>query len=308
MPDQATDSFCRKLNQNGVKAVFDQAGSRLLLGNQLFPLVRFRNLFYLPVRLREPSALGPGCGQREERSLRKVAEESEEVQVTCDMTPRRKTQQFVRRMQKVPEKEKPVLVEWCCDDDSKMSAIWMEGGAAAMRLGLPDYNLASKVGVGKALSRMREALRRGKKIVVWISLPCAPWSPWQFIGTSKNPYRIVEGKRHSLSMLRLVLNAVEALKQEYPKKVQATLEWPKNCGGWCTTEGRRAATMLPDGCLLDGCQYSLIGRNGNPVKKSWRVQTDIPGLRETLNYQCRGGHQHDECPGEVAEQAGRYTA
>eukprot|EP00959_Pyramimonas_sp_CCMP1952_P048235 1006704-Pyramimonas_sp.AAC.1 len=55
-----------------------------------------------------------------------------------------------------------ILYEWCYNPDSKLSAKWTESGGAAVRCGLPGYDLSRKPIAEKLEGKIRKKLRKGQ--------------------------------------------------------------------------------------------------------------------------------------------------
>ena len=72
-------------------------------------------------------------------------------------------------------KEKVILVEVCCNEDSKLSSHMRERGAGVIRLGLPKHGM-TKVDTLEAVKQLVEEFKEeGFKPILWISVPCSPW-------------------------------------------------------------------------------------------------------------------------------------
>ncbi len=78
--------------------------------------------------------------------------------------------------------QKPFFfVEWCCEIYSKLST-WFQGqGHQVLRVGLPVNDASKRATIIKLISRIYHAYLTGFQIVIWISLPCTPWTTWQYI-------------------------------------------------------------------------------------------------------------------------------
>ena len=57
------------------------------------------------------------------------------------------------------------------------------------------------------------------------------------------------------------------------------IEWPRQCKYW-KHEKVRHYLKTYDGIysvILDGCAFGLVDpRTGEPIKKPWRIDTDVP--------------------------------
>ena len=93
-----------------------------------------------------------------------------------------------------------------------------------MRLGLPQYDLSKRSDVRRAEEHMKEVLRRGKRLVLWVSLPCAPWSTWQRVNAAagaEKSRQIQEARKHSEEMFGYVVGVIRRLRKSTPPP------WPR---------------------------------------------------------------------------------
>eukprot|EP00972_Heterocapsa_arctica_P105127 15490989-Heterocapsa_arctica.AAC.1 len=74
-----------------------------------------------------------------------------------------------------------MLIEWCCEKNSRLSEWLNRHGHAALSLSLPEWDLREEGRVYKVLERIVAAHNAGFVIVLWAALPCTPWSAWQHI-------------------------------------------------------------------------------------------------------------------------------
>ena len=91
------------------------------------------------------------------------------------------------------------------------------------------------------------------------------------------------------------------------------LEWPRSCAYWQLASVRNMIQRMKLGqCQFDGCAYGLTAGYGpdagRPIRKPWRVVTDILCLLQKLNKRCPGNHDHVPCQGTNTKHTGRYTA
>ena len=96
------------LNDQGIVAHFDPEAAVLKIRGVEFPLLKIDRLFYLPVSL--------------ELMNGKEALEPVAAGLHTDGTPVGKIEAFVKEMWKNKRRGDPIIVEWCCHEDSKISA------------------------------------------------------------------------------------------------------------------------------------------------------------------------------------------
>ena len=181
------------LHKHGVDVHFTETGAYLERRGKRCPLHEVGNLFYLPVRLR-----GEG--------------------VTAVMS---------------KDKAGPwLLIEWCCEDDSKMAGWFLRAGHPAMRLGRPQWDLRDSGHVALVVAKVIEAARRGLKIIIWALLPCRPWSAWQQVNVAISETvrtNIGADREESRRMVQQLARAVRLL-QEANVEAEVAYEWRRTYG------------------------------------------------------------------------------
>eukprot|EP00972_Heterocapsa_arctica_P072490 10705347-Heterocapsa_arctica.AAC.1 len=76
--------------------------------------------------------------------------------------------------------EKPWrLYEWACEPNSLLSKWFDDAGHSAVRLYLPAHDLRDRKCTSRFVWDIVENHKKGFLIVIWIALPCTPWSRWQ---------------------------------------------------------------------------------------------------------------------------------
>ena len=58
---------------------------------------------------------------------------------------------------------------------------------------------------------------------------------------------------------------------------------------------------------FDGCMFGVMGRNNNPMKKGWKIASDIEQLACLAEYRCDGMRVHDESRGVALKLSEGYT-
>ena len=144
-----------ELRAQGIATCFT-THSYLKRGAWTTPLLRVRNLLFLPVLLFEQEEWPHAMGD----TLKGAQKTLDNVIMTV-------------------EEPQWHVVEYCCEPDSKLSTWFAERGHTVTRLGLPDRDLSNAACVSQVSEEIREQLQNGKKILLWASLPCRPWCKWQ---------------------------------------------------------------------------------------------------------------------------------
>ena len=127
---------------------------------------------------------------------------------------------------------KKILVEWCCESQSKLGEEFMLQGGYVWRLGLPENDMSREENRDKVERHVKEWRRQGFIVFLWFSLPCTPWCPWQRIN-QYNGFRFAETleeyRRYSRKMVSLVRKTLEGLEGWC---IPAAFEWPQRSEGW----------------------------------------------------------------------------
>ncbi len=80
-------------------------------------------------------------------------------------------------------------------------------------------------------------------------------------------------------------------------------EWPAIWAGWSDPEITSLQELLPYAAAFDGCALGLTTQHGVPLKKRWKLVSNLHVVTQALaRYQCNGLHQHGQCRGKEAEK------
>eukprot|EP00972_Heterocapsa_arctica_P031282 4605308-Heterocapsa_arctica.AAC.1 len=130
------------------------------------------------------------------------------------------------------EPKKIKLFEYCCADNTLLSSWFLAHRQEAARLLLPHDDMSKMSSARRLLAELRARVQEGRHSVVWIALPCTPWSSWQRYNlrvASKEGFdRLQRARIESIKMLQVswfVVNSVQ--KEEMMKKhTHFAFEWP----------------------------------------------------------------------------------
>ena len=204
------------------------------------------------------------------------------------------------RCRRAVRREVPkVLHEYACFEDSLLGKSASSAGWIVHRWGLPKTDLSTKRGVDEVYRSIVEDLRRGSIALLWVSLPCGPWSPlhrlispkWTTAQRDKYQSRRNHDRSGSLACLHLLADLLDRLGTH--QKLVVAFEWPLHSDGWRFMP-RRLAKHFPHTSEFDGCQYGLKSSSGLPVRKSWRVLHNCESLGKVLARKCPGDHAHQQ--------------
>jgi len=90
------------------------------------------------------------------------------------------------------------------------------------------------------------------------------------------------------------------------------IEWPKNCRYWkfpnviAFLEETKMKCFDFDGCMF-GLKSSIAGGEHRPLRKSWKIATNLGELRDHLGITCDGRHSHARVRGLDAKHSENYT-
>ena len=146
---------------------------------------------------------------------------------------------------------------------------------------------------------------------MWASLPCGPWSQWQYLNAHRYgaEFRKKLAKSRDLS-LKLLDRFCALARCVVEHGGDVHFEWPRHALGWkqaalCQLIRDIGMTVMN----FDGCAVGLVDRQGTPLLKKWRVATASENLAKNLN-ECRCKHgtdfKHAPITGSNTSTTARY--
>ncbi|CAK9061025.1 Retrovirus-related Pol polyprotein from transposon RE1 (Retro element 1) (AtRE1) [Includes: Protease RE1 [Durusdinium trenchii] len=148
--------------------------------------------------------------------------------------------------------------------------------------------------------------------MMWISLPCGPYSPIQHIFNQATPEQeaaLLLKKKRSRKLIR---NALRLVKTQLEEGGHVCWEWPQNNGGWRLPELKVLYDLMNQfkethHAHIHGCAFGVKNAVGVPLKKPWKVVCTSPSMAAALTRRCPGNHEHAECiGGQDARNSGFY--
>ena len=201
------------------------------------------------------------------------------------------------------------LMEFCCDEHSMMGKVGEEMDINVLRLHEQFADLRDR----NNILQLKQFVRLHPGISIWGSLPCTPWSMWQFMSIKRYGQKYLDKlsvKRKK--SLELVANFVELAAEVREYGGHVSFEWPKNATGWMREE---VISMILQfemyEATFDGCRFGLTDKENNPIKKPWRVVTTSAALAQELNaHKCMHppGFKHSLAEGSKTKQTAYYPA
>ena len=121
------------------------------------------------------------------------------------------------------------MVEFACEPDSKLSATMLEQGGDAIRVHKDLCDILKN----KDMTRLIETVDQNPGCDLWGSIPCGPWSTWQYVNLSQYgpefAVELNEARRTSMVMFAAYLRVAKRVRF---KGGRIAFEWPRHCLGW----------------------------------------------------------------------------
>ena len=203
-----------------------------------------------------------------------------------------------------------VIIELCTSNDSRIGqAHSWSSGCLVVRI-TEDDDLTSENGVNKAIEVIHQYKRL--PILLWVSIPCTGGSPWQRLNRSSgkcDPQKLDKHIQLYHALMRSVCIVAAAGR---PHGISVAVEWPRQCEYWKSNAYQHfASTLSLDSVFLDGCMFGLVAvggkHDGMPIKKPWRIDTNVSSMRQYLAHVCDGSHVHTPCAGSQTKRTEGYT-
>ena len=212
------------------------------------------------------------------------------------------------------EKLKPydrMIIELCCGETSKLGNRPRHSEGCYVQRVTLRLDFTSERGVKEVIKALNRGF--GSQILLWVSFPCTGGSTWQHLnwhrGTDATRERILQ---HQSLFRRLWIN-LERIESEILRVgAKIAIEWPKGCAYWKweTVQAFILRNRL-NSVILDGCAFGLVAKHGSlkgfPIRKPWRVATNMPELRLRLDRRCACTSVHAPCEGRDTSETEAYT-
>ena len=175
---------------------------------------------------------------------------------------------------------KSLLIEFACEADSALSATMLESGGDAIRVHKDSFDILK----GKDVRRLIEIVRKNPECDLWSSIPCGPWSTWQYVNLSQYGPEFAAELNDARRQSQIMFAAFIRVSREVRKGGgRIAYEWPRHCLGWSQPFMKK---FLDDPEILtvniDGCDFGMKDKNGTPIRKQWRIATNSSDLAAEL--------------------------
>ena len=146
------------------------------------------------------------------------------------------------------------------------------------------------------------------KILVWVSIPCTGGSPWQRVN-KYIPSAAVKIEGHVHEMKRIWSGMVDLVNSLRRLSPWIAIEWPDGCDYWELDKVKQfCVSHVMDSVRFDGCMVGVVDMNNVPIRKPWRIQTNLSQLIDAfVGKKCQGGHEHAEGRGASLKRTEEYT-
>lgn len=161
--------------------------------------------------------------------------------------------------------------------------------------------------------------RNKRPVFLWSSIPCTSGSRLQDVNFAKyireqNARGIGKYISHWILFYELWNSFCHLADLVLQTGGGIAIEWPKTCRYWNDRRVRKYYKSVEfkyntnmKTTFFDGCQYDLQDESGTPILKTWRVDTNVDQILESLNKTCDFQHKHAESNGKICKLAVSYT-
>ena len=141
---------------------------------------------------------------------------------------------------------------------------------------------------------------------LWGAIPCTSGSPWQYINSSKGGASFKAYLRRQVTKSKQMFASFKGRAElVLSRGGTVTFEWPRHNSGWERSDVKEFFDNHPEfqEVLFDGCAVGMRARDGNPIKKPWKLMTTSKRIKSYFeNMRC--SHH----PSEHTKAAGSETA
>ena len=184
------------------------------------------------------------------------------------------------------------FIELCTEPTSNLGKVGDLMGIEVIRCTKEENNLEHD----ETVDKLKDIIEENPGIDLWASLPCSPWSQWQYLNAHRygEQYRKKLAKSRELS-LKLLNRFVELARHVKAGGGDVHFEWPRHALGWrqnALCKLIREIDMMV--VNFDGCAVGLVDKAGTPFLKKWRLATTNERLARTFaDKRCKHDHSFE---------------
>ena len=191
-----------------------------------------------------------------------------------------------RKKDKQDQDRKNVFVEFACAPDSTLCQLCEDYEIPSIRLSKDNTDLLDPNVIDQLIGQIEGCEGRPN---LWSSIPCTSGSPWQYVNRSQYGAtfraKLLKQEWESKKMFKHFVRVAEAVLQ---KGGEVSFEWPKGCSSWKRPDVRQFFERHPFAerfkeTTFDGCMFGVKAKDGQPIKKPWRVMTTNQALAHIFN-------------------------
>ena len=192
--------------------------------------------------------------------------------------------------------EPRMLIEFCCPEDSKLST-QRKSSQDCHCVRVTEKDDGTTDGCRQRLASQVKDFRNdfeNRTLILYASLPCVGGSPWGNVNglTVEGQDRIKEQQKQ---FTKLFKSFVKLVDEVYDERTLTAFELSKSCKYWRWPMVRKfLIERFMSVHHFDGCMMGVLGKNGQPLKKSWTIAGNFKELSKLDSYRCEGSHEHDQ--------------
>ena len=206
-------------------------------------------------------------------------------------------------------------MEFCCSPDSKLSQVRAASkGCHCIRV-TEDLDGTKPRALKYVVDQITLAARdeggviaKRPSVLIFASLPFTGGCTWQRINskTTEGGERVESHKQ----LFRKLFRSLRKLDGSLCKfcDVSIAFELPASCDYWKLPMIQNFIDQhgLQEH-LVDGCMVGIKDKEGAPLKKTWRIVSDVSLSEQLSGLRCDKSHQHGESRGNDLKKAESYT-
>ena len=185
-----------------------------------------------------------------------------------------------------------VMVEFCTSGEAWLTKLANHYGIHAIPVVAEvDATLPETMELIEASLQL--ASRKNMHVLVWASTPCTGGSPWQRFHRARDEQYYDDKMKGLFTVHRKLWKGFLRLVNTSTSTTWV-IEWPQRCAywGWASTKSFLKLNQH-ESTLVFGCACGMVGSDGLPIKKVWRLCSSSHVLIHCMSkLKCPGDHEH----------------